>query len=174
MLNIGVHFFQPSTGESPFTMPEPIFRSPRNLNRMLSQTVKRDWNQLYTPRRAATALISSRATNSIYRTVTQGEFNNRVTVYFDPVIMADTSQYSTLTITFDGETTCEVIMQLQTNTSSRAREYVIPLGQKLVTLTKAGYPDYFGVGIGGINYNALYFYGVTTNWTPGLITLTWQ
>jgi hypothetical protein len=32
-------------GESPFTMPEPVFRSPRNLRRLLGLKVKRNWSQ---------------------------------------------------------------------------------------------------------------------------------
>lgn len=54
-VNVG---FQPENivkGESPFTAPEPIFKSPRNLRRMLTQKVKRDWNQSYAPGRAALA-----------------------------------------------------------------------------------------------------------------------
>ena len=31
--------------ENPFTMPEPLFKSPRNIRRMLTQNVKRDWHQ---------------------------------------------------------------------------------------------------------------------------------
>jgi len=40
--------FQPENllkGESPFTMPEPIFKSPRSLWYMLTEKVKRDWHQ---------------------------------------------------------------------------------------------------------------------------------
>jgi hypothetical protein len=33
------------SGESPFTIPEPVFRSPRNLRRMLGLKVKRNWHQ---------------------------------------------------------------------------------------------------------------------------------
>ena len=44
-VNVG---FQPENvlkGESPFSMPQPIFKSPRNLWYMLAQTVNRDWHQ---------------------------------------------------------------------------------------------------------------------------------
>jgi hypothetical protein len=33
------------SGESPFTWPEPVFKSPRNLRRLLGLKVKRDWNR---------------------------------------------------------------------------------------------------------------------------------
>jgi Inverse autotransporter, beta-domain len=33
------------SGESPFTMPEPAFRSPRDLRRLLGLKVKRNWHQ---------------------------------------------------------------------------------------------------------------------------------
>ncbi len=54
-VNIGFQIENIVKGESPFTAPEPIFKSPRNLRRMLTQKVKRDWNQQYAPGRAALA-----------------------------------------------------------------------------------------------------------------------
>jgi hypothetical protein len=44
-VNVGFQLENLFSGESPFTMPEPVFRSPRNLSRMLSQKVKRNWAQ---------------------------------------------------------------------------------------------------------------------------------
>ena len=43
-VNIGFQVENVIKGESPFTMPEPIFKSPRNLGRMMAQKVKRDWS----------------------------------------------------------------------------------------------------------------------------------
>ena len=54
-VNIGFQMENIIRGESPFTAPEPVFKSPRNLKRMLTQKVKRDWNQQYAPGRAALA-----------------------------------------------------------------------------------------------------------------------
>jgi hypothetical protein len=53
--NVGFHLENLLKGESPFTVPEPVFRSPRNLRRMLSQKVKRNW---YAP---ATVVLSRMA-----------------------------------------------------------------------------------------------------------------
>jgi Inverse autotransporter, beta-domain len=44
-VNIGFQLENVLNGESPFTAPEPIFNSPRNLRRMLTQKAKRDWHQ---------------------------------------------------------------------------------------------------------------------------------
>jgi hypothetical protein len=44
-VNIGFQLENVLKGESPFTMPEPVFKSPRNLTRMLTQKVKRNWHQ---------------------------------------------------------------------------------------------------------------------------------
>jgi hypothetical protein len=44
-VNVGFQIEDVLKGESPFTTPTPIFRSPRNLKHMLTQTVKRDWHQ---------------------------------------------------------------------------------------------------------------------------------
>jgi hypothetical protein len=63
-VNIGFQMENLIRGESPFTMPEPIFKSPRNLRRMLTQKVKRDWSQSHAPGRAA--LASAAVSNSVF------------------------------------------------------------------------------------------------------------
>jgi hypothetical protein len=42
-VNVGLDFANLLKGESPFEMPEPIFRSPRNLRRLLTQNVDRNY-----------------------------------------------------------------------------------------------------------------------------------
>jgi hypothetical protein len=44
-MNVGLRLENILKGESPITMPEPIFKSPRNLFYMLTQTVNRNWHQ---------------------------------------------------------------------------------------------------------------------------------
>ena len=44
-VNVGFQLENLLKGESPFTGPEPIFKSPRSLRYMLTQKVKRDWHQ---------------------------------------------------------------------------------------------------------------------------------
>jgi hypothetical protein len=44
-VNVGFQLENLLSGESPFTMPEPVFRSPRDLRRMLGLKVKRNWHQ---------------------------------------------------------------------------------------------------------------------------------
>jgi hypothetical protein len=44
-VNVGLQVENILKGESPFVMPEPIFRSPRSLRYMLTQKVRRDWHQ---------------------------------------------------------------------------------------------------------------------------------
>jgi hypothetical protein len=44
-VNVGFQLENLLNGESPFIMPEPVFRSPRNLQRMLGLKVKRNWHQ---------------------------------------------------------------------------------------------------------------------------------
>jgi hypothetical protein len=44
-VNVGLQLENLLKGESPFTMPEPIFKSPRSLRYLLTQPVKRDWHQ---------------------------------------------------------------------------------------------------------------------------------
>jgi hypothetical protein len=44
-VNVGFQLENLCNGQSPFTLPEPVFRSPRNLRRMLGLKVKRNWYQ---------------------------------------------------------------------------------------------------------------------------------
>ncbi len=44
-VNVGFQLENVVKGEIPFTMPEPVFQSPRNLLRLLTQKVKRNWHQ---------------------------------------------------------------------------------------------------------------------------------
>ncbi|MFC1835039.1 inverse autotransporter beta domain-containing protein [Thermodesulfobacteriota bacterium] len=45
-VNVGLQLGKILHGKSPFTMPEAIFNSPRNLKRWLTKTVSRNWFQL--------------------------------------------------------------------------------------------------------------------------------
>ncbi len=56
-VNVGIQLANLLDGESPFVMPEPIFRSPRNIRRRLSTVVRRQWNGPGPP----TATASTRA-----------------------------------------------------------------------------------------------------------------
>lgn len=44
-VNVGFNLENLVHGESPFTLPEPVFRSPRDLRRLLGLKVKRNWHQ---------------------------------------------------------------------------------------------------------------------------------
>lgn len=44
-INVGFQLENLLSGESPFTLPEPVFRSPRDLRRSLGMKVKRNWHQ---------------------------------------------------------------------------------------------------------------------------------
>jgi hypothetical protein len=57
-VNVGLQPENILKGESPFTMPEPIFKSPRTLTHMLTQKVKRDW------RRPVTVVVATQTGGS--------------------------------------------------------------------------------------------------------------
>ena len=44
-VNVGFQFENVLRGDSPLIMPEPVFRSPRDLRRLLGLKVKRNWHQ---------------------------------------------------------------------------------------------------------------------------------
>lgn len=58
-VNVGLQLERLLSGESPFLMPEPIFRSPRNLRRWLSRKVQRNWHQ-------PASVVQDRAAGSVY------------------------------------------------------------------------------------------------------------
>jgi hypothetical protein len=53
-VNVGVQWENLIHGQSPFVMPEPVFQSPRNIQRLLTRNVFRNWFQ-------STAAIGARA-----------------------------------------------------------------------------------------------------------------
>ena len=82
-VNVGFQMENIIKGESPVTMPEPMFTVPRNLRQMLTQKVKRDWNQRHAPGRAvlAAAAVSGGGggdTCSFYRTTPDGSVGNGI------------------------------------------------------------------------------------------------
>lgn len=66
-INIGFRLDKLISGENPVSMPEPIFKSPRNLRRMITEKVKRDWEQSYVPGMAA--ITSASLSGGLCRTV---------------------------------------------------------------------------------------------------------
>jgi hypothetical protein len=63
-VNVGFKLENLLSGESPLTMPEPVFRSPRNLGRLLVRRVNRLWHQ-------PSAVVATRGTplGTSYNTV---------------------------------------------------------------------------------------------------------
>lgn len=101
-VNIGFQLENVIKGESPFTMPEPIFKSPRNLRRMMTQKVKRDWNQQYAPGRAALAAASVGGYESICRnTVTAGTLGAYIKVFNEGAVeYTELSDTGCITVNF--------------------------------------------------------------------------
>jgi len=57
-VNVGIQLERLLSGESPVTSPEPIFKSPRNLRRLLTRKVMRAWHQ------PSEAVVASRSTTA--------------------------------------------------------------------------------------------------------------
>ncbi len=62
-VNVGFQLENLLSGESPFVMPQPVFRSPRDLRRLLGLKVKRNWHQ-------PTAVVMTRHTGGAVRGLT--------------------------------------------------------------------------------------------------------
>ena len=134
-VNVGFQAENIIRGESPFTMPEPIFKSPRNLRRMLTQKVKRDWNQQYASGRAATAAAAVNGGGLVWVTPSPGggDLGSVYTGTFAPVDRAllDPDAYVIVSFTY-------------TNTSgsdANHRAIWVPGGSDVV-----GYVDYLAGG----------------------------
>jgi hypothetical protein len=186
MVNVG---FTPENllkGESPFSMPQPIFRSPRNLLSWLDSTMStvRNFSQ------PASALISqaSRTTSVTPLTVTVvvpaiavGGF--RIVFLSTPIQITDLAPYNTLTITLSPgppNSTPPGTNQvaLIPDTGAGPHQDLSPL-QTTVVKTRAGNAQWFGVGLpfGGTEFDRIVLNNAngppSQNWGPVTVTLTW-
>jgi hypothetical protein len=190
-VNIGFQMENIIKGESPFTAPEPVFKSPRNLRRMLAQTVKRDFNQQYAPGRAALAAAAAVSSPSFHGYTTADTSGYSCLVPSDihdydlsvVVPKADTSQYTTLTIAFQGSVGGEGGgFQLITDAPATTSWVWFTANEFSVIITKSGSTEkFFGANtILGTNYTKIRLRNsnagpaVDPKWCPGLVTLTWQ
>jgi len=77
-VNVGFQLENVLKGESPFTMPEPIFKSPRSLRYLLTQPVKRDWHQPSSVLVAKAAQASQQAGLTLVATGIPGPFGPEI------------------------------------------------------------------------------------------------
>ena len=181
-VNIGFQMENIIKGESPFTAPEPVFKSPRNLARMLAQKVKRDWNQQYAPGRAALAATAAAANAGFVRTADfpgplgeGGTTKDLSAAYF-----SDVCNFTTLTISFENAPTGTFILRLYipTDVNYASATFIFteapPYPKTFIFNNTTPYQKFFG----DCNNPEYYFYKLelipTAAWTPGLVTLTWQ
>ncbi|MGA8830997.1 MAG: hypothetical protein ACLQT6_15035 [Desulfomonilaceae bacterium] len=179
-VNVGFQLENVLKGESPFTMPTPIFKSPRNMRYMLCEPVKRDWHQP-----AAVVVAQAAGPSSVTATVdTTGfcispNFTNLYS-FTTPVPLSDTSSFSSLTVTFsapapspDGGS-----ILINTETFSLTPFVTVPAGATSITIQNAS-PNttWFGVGLSGTTYAFAQIANSATNvpvWCPGIVTLVWH
>jgi len=89
-VNVGFQLENLLSFESPFTLPEPVFRSPRDLRRMLGLKVKRNWHQP-----AAVALARATSSSNLHGTILIAD-----TIPFYTDLLAGQIPTSTPTMTF--------------------------------------------------------------------------
>ncbi len=145
-VNIGCQIENLAKGENPFTMPAPVFRSPRNLQRMFSQKVKRDWNQTYAPGKSSLASGTGGSSFTpiqplIWR---RGENEYRVLADISGVSASDLNPdlYPAITVTFKTTPGALYLIVIYDDTSSPvyffeslAPEVTDPAESVTVTLT---------------------------------------
>ncbi len=175
-VNIGFQLENLFKGESPFTGPEPIFKSPRNLRYMLTQKVRRDWHQ------PAAVVVAKSTTGqsagpSLTATANVGLLTSFIPSFnpiTPPVSFSAITGFSSLTVTFSAPAAIDTLMILETDASSATLVVTIPSGATSVTISKATNPTFFGIGITGTVYNVLGLQSLGLPWTPGMVTLVWQ
>jgi hypothetical protein len=91
-VNVGFSLENILKGESPFTAPEPIFQSPRNLKRYLAQKVKRNW---HFPAEVISTRTASKGNSPHFVLTVSGPI-----VYGSGTYVQDSDTHGTLTIAY--------------------------------------------------------------------------
>jgi hypothetical protein len=185
-VNVG---FQPENvlrGESPITMPEPIFKSPRNLWYMLSQTVKRNWHQPASViivqdagGRGRGRGIGAPACLSTSAIPGPMPAPSTATPFLTPgVPITALATFNSVTVTFTNACPGGGQVQLIDDTFAfTADQMIFAQGQTTQTQSKAAFPTWFnGTGApGGTRWQVMYILNgaLAATWDPGVVTVTW-
>jgi hypothetical protein len=173
-------------GESPFTMPEPIFKSPRSLRYMLTQPVKRDWHQPAAVVLANQAGGGGGSSSSTLSPLTTSAIlgvpiptNSSVGFFLvSNVALSDAAARSTLTITFASPAPAAGgQVGLFTDTASFTGFFPVPAGATSVTISKATNPRFFGGGgITGTQYGSIDVqnFDLVSTWPVSPVILVWN
>lgn len=94
-INIGFQLENLLSRESPFTLPEPVFKSPRDLRRFLALKVKRNWQQ-------PAAVLSASTRCNLAGSVVQLAHLNPIQVFTTTPPIPDLSSVFTVTICWCG------------------------------------------------------------------------
>lgn len=173
-VNIGLQLGNLLNGESPFTSPEPIFRSPRNLKRLLTRPVANS-RRTGAPNSIVT---SSGADPCITRAVFVSFTHDFTDVYFaSPVPFTDLAKMNTATMTIGprvaGNATQLDRTRVDVSGSHNSNRYTGPIPGIFVA-TRAADPQWFGIGLPGTKFETVrgrvIGYG---NTYEGTITVTW-
>jgi hypothetical protein len=148
--------------ESPFTLPEPVFKSPRDLRRLLGLKVKRNWYQPAAVVLTRSPVIPPSPPPTPISVFTETETclgrpgpPGQAYSLLGPVPVASTGAFTSLTITFANPVPASG-GSIQLNTDQPSGTNVVPVTAAMgttITLTKLANPDWFGA-IGGTNYVA--------------------
>lgn len=186
-VNVGFEPERLLVGEMPFTMPEPIFKSPRNLFAWLSRSLSTVRNfsqpasvliaqQSRTTGGSVTPSLTATATFGTPLSAGAGGFAN-----LSPnVNFSDLGEYGTVTITFTPappNATGASNIRLASDTGAlTVAPPSISQGQTTLILTRAGHSDWFGGVFSGSRFTR---FGVrngtgapSATWQP-TVTVTW-
>ncbi|MGO9570410.1 MAG: hypothetical protein ACLP5H_22995 [Desulfomonilaceae bacterium] len=171
-LNVGFQLENLLSGESPFTLPEPVFRSPRDLRRLLGLKVKRNWHQ---PAGVVLARTSASPSPGPITATADGScvsFGTQSYPLTPAVPFAATSSLTTLTITFS-EAHFAAFIRLASDTGDVTS--LVGSSQLVVVISKVAHPDWFGAVL-GTSFDTLQLYNTDefASWCASPVTLVWQ
>jgi hypothetical protein len=184
-VNIGFQLENVLKGESPVAMPEPVFRSPRDLRRLLGLKVKRNWRQPSDVRSSFKTIFTA----SAYYGDRIGRNQGVITGFNVWVPFSAVARASRVIVTVQNPPPGPLggaalpmggIMEIIVAYPPLVQNQIpIPAGTTQVVSTNPvytrgqGFPDCPGCNAfyGFAMYNPA---GNTEDWTPGLITVEWQ
>jgi hypothetical protein len=177
-VNVGIRLENLAKGESPFSPPDPVFRSPRNLKRLLSQKARRNYWQpvsalvVRSGMASESKLVYDQTTTTVLR---YGGVGNHLGVQFPAVTQLTFNNMEPSSIvfvlTFSGVTTNQqsTAQIFYFNVTPTAQSLVEPLPAGNHGIYQSAVDDPGGLYNSGLPINAIAFMFSVPNGPIGVI-----
>jgi len=174
-VNVGFRLENLLNGESPFVMPEPVFKSPRDLRRLLGLKVNRDWHQpeaVVLARSIANPPPGSVTTTACFTVTPPGNTTFTVSL-IPPVPFSSISSFNMVTIVPSPQVIFASNINLDYDVSGGTDQ--VPLVNPMTVITRGAHPSWFS---GPLPNSAFAAATISTGPIPGpqsfCLTITWS